>query len=199
MKKLKIAVTGGIGSGKSEVCKIFENENIPTLQADDLAKQLYITNDNLKKEIIKEFGDEAYSGNEINRKYLSEHVFNDPDKLEMINGIVHPFVIDEIFKWMDKELISENMVVVEAALIFEAGMAKMFDFIITLTANDKNKIERIKRRSGLPEVEIIKRMDSQMPDEVKSKHSDFTITNDDSLEELKSKTLFIINLLKQYI
>src|SRR3989339_1155360 len=117
-KKLKIAITGGIGSGKSSVSKIIESFGFPVIKADDLAKELMLKDESVKKKIIKTFGKESFTEKGINTKYLAENVFNSKDKVDKINSIIHPVTIRKI-EVISKELFEKHdLVFVESALVY---------------------------------------------------------------------------------
>lgn len=180
-KPLQVGVTGGIGSGKSLVCRIFQCLGISVYDADSRAKSLMTTDGILVSQIRQEFGDLAYHADgSLNRKYLGETVFNDPDKLELLNKLVHPRVGEDYRQWL-KENSREVYVLKEAALMFEAGSYKALDKIIVVYAPEDIKVSRVLgrdlHRSKKDVRAIIK---NQMPDEVKLKRADHIIFNDDS-------------------
>jgi len=174
---LKTGITGGIGSGKTTVCKIFEVLGVPVYYADDRAKEIIDTDENIKAEIKKLLGDTVYHPDgKIDRKKVANIVFNFPELLEQYNAIVHPAVIDDANKWMRKHQ-NADYVIKEAALLFEANTYKDLDYIICVTAPTEKRIERIKQRDHLSDSEIQARMKNQWPEEEKVKLSDFVIYN----------------------
>ena len=195
-KKLKIAVTGGIGSGKSSVCEIFHSNGYPVLYADDISKEILSTNESVKEKIVKEFGNESFIEDKPNHKFLSESVFSDDKKVQKINSILHPPVIEKIVFLMEQELKQNKMVFVEAALIYEAKMENLFDYVIVVTAPDETRIKRVMESKGLTKEEVINRMSKQIPQEKKKSLADFVIQNDKTKNELIDKTEFILKLLK---
>ncbi len=195
-KKLKIAVTGGFGTGKSTVCNFFHDSGYTVLFSDDIAKEILINDENVKERIIKKFGDEAYSETGLNTKFLAENVFSDLKKVKVINSIVHPPAIGKITELMVESLKEKNIVFVESALVFEAEIEEMFDYIILVTCKDDKKIDRIVEGGSVTEAEIKRRMENQIPDETKRKHSDFIIENNSTVDELISNSKFILNLLE---
>ncbi len=177
---IKVGITGGIGSGKTTVCKIFEVLGVPVYYADDRAKELITSDAVLIKKIKKLLGDDAYdANNNINKKRISAIVFNFPDVLEKYNAIVHPAVHEDAEKWMRRHQ-QFDYVVEEAALLFETGTYKKLDTIICVTAPIEVRIERIKKRDNLTISEIESRLENQMPEEEKILLSDFVIHNDGS-------------------
>ncbi len=174
---LRVGLTGGIGSGKTTVAKIFEVLGIPVYYADDSAKHLMHTDQALKAAILKNFGEESYSGSGINRQYLSDIIFNDPEKLQLLNSLVHPVTLKDAEEWMQQQ--HAVYAIKEAALIFEAGAQKNLDLVIGVTAPQKLRIERIMERDKLQEPAILKRISRQMNEEEKMRLCDFVVENDE--------------------
>jgi dephospho-CoA kinase len=174
---LKIGLTGGIGSGKSTIAKIFEVLGIPVYYADEAAKKLMNTDAELKAAIKKQFGEETYTGNQLNRKYLAEQVFNDVYKLELLNSLVHPVTIRDAENWMAAQ--TSAYTIKEAALLFEAGSAENLDYIIGVYAPQALRIKRVMDRDNTTREEVVKRIKRQVDDEIKMKLCDFVIHNDE--------------------
>lgn len=173
-----VGLTGGIGTGKSTVARIFGTINVPVYYSDDRAKELYFEAD-IKKKVIALLGHEAYTeSGELNRKFISKSVFSNAKLLNQINAIIHPAVEIDFKKFQEANNI-HKYVVKETALLFEAGIYKKVDKIILVTAPLNIRLQRVKLRDNLSEEEIIKRINSQMPDEEKLPISDFSITNDE--------------------
>lgn len=196
VKKLKIAVTGGIGSGKSEFCNYLNSKGLPVISADKEAKELLANDASVREKIISIFGKDSYKGNTVNTKYLAEKVFSDPQKVIKINSIIHPRVIKKIKGMMNSLLQQHSMVFVEAALIYEAEMEDIFDYVILITAGDNEKIHRIQMRDKSTEESIRQRMENQIPDEIKKDWADFTFENNSGLQELHAKADFLITILR---
>ncbi len=194
-KKYKIAVTGGIGSGKSLFCKYLEELNYHVIHADDLGKEILVKDKEVKKEIISEFGKESYEGDKLNRKYLGEKVFNEPQKVLKINSIIHPRVISKTIKMMDEYLKKSNIVFSEAALIYEADMEDLFDYVVLITADEEIRMKRKKESEKMTKEDFLKRQDNQIPDEEKMKRADFIFKNNGTKEELKQKAELLLNIL----
>lgn len=174
---LKIGLTGGIGSGKSTVAKIFETLGIPVYYADAEAKRLMNSNETLKVSIRQYFGEATYKNDELDRKYLADIVFNTPEKLELLNALIHPVTINDAEEWMQKQVAPYS--IKEAALLFESGAAENLDFIIGVYAPQALRIRRVMKRDGLPEEEILKRINRQINEEMKMKLCDFVVTNNE--------------------
>jgi dephospho-CoA kinase len=173
---LRIGLTGGIGSGKTTVAKIFEALSIPLYYADDAAKRLMNTDNALKQGIIDLLGREAYNANGLDRKKVSALLFNNPEKVKAMNALVHPVTIQDAVLWMQQQ--TAPYAIKEAALIFESGSEKELDYIITVTAPESVRIQRIRERDHLDEDAIRKRMQHQLPEAAKIEKSDFIVVND---------------------
>lgn len=177
---LKVGITGGIGSGKSTVCKIFEILKIPIYYADDRAKALMVTNPTLIAGIKKIFGVEAYLPNgSLNRQHIAQIAFSDKGKLAQLNGLVHPAVHADGSAWT-KAQIGVPYTLKEAALHFESGGYKLFDKTITVFAPKAIRLQRVLQRDKTTTAAIEARMNKQMPEEEKIKLADFVIYNDGS-------------------
>lgn len=180
-KPKKIGITGGIGSGKSTVAKIFEILGIPIYHADDRAKFLMNSNPELKEKIRDHFGEESYlpSGT-LNREFLAKTVFSDPEKVKLINGLVHPAVGEDFDNWSNQQ--RSPYVLKEAALIFETGGEQKLDAVITVSSPLKIRVNRILMRDAHRTLEQINQIiDQQLPDEVKNEKADFVIKNKDNI------------------
>lgn len=185
---LKIGITGGIGSGKTTVCRIFETLGAPVFNADMIAKSIMSTDTSLISSIKREFGEEAYSSNnELNRKYLANKVFNNQDELEKLNNLVHPVTIKAFVDWSLRQ--KSAYVIKEAAILFESGSYRDCDFVIVVTSPEDIRIRRVIEREGVNEDNVRSRMSKQMPEEEKEKLADFIIIND-------NKTAVIPQVLK---
>ncbi|MCH8317133.1 MAG: dephospho-CoA kinase [Bacteroidetes bacterium] len=181
-KPLKIGITGGIGTGKSIVCKIFELLGIPIYDADARAKWLLTHDEELIKQIKQHFGENVYlsaNDNQLNKKFLSDRIFKNPNQLDLLNGLVHPKVMDDHEKWQ-KNNIHHPYIIKEAALLYESGSYKYLDKIITVYAPVPLRIERIlKRDPHRTESDVKAIMAAQISDEEKVKKADYVIYNDD--------------------
>ncbi len=196
MGKLKVGITGGIGSGKSSVAKIFINSGYQVFFADDISKNLLADDPYIRKKIIAQFGDQSYVNDKPNKSFLREKIFSDREKLKRINSILHPPTIKLLKKKMDDALNYAELVFAEAALIYESNIESLFDFVIFVESPQDEKIKRIQQRDGLDKKSIEEIIRNQIPDDVKKSHADFTIINDSSLEQLELRTKFILTILK---
>ncbi len=192
----KIGITGGIGSGKSTVCKIFETLNIPIYYADSRAKQIMTESPKLIEKIKTAFGNDAYHADgRLNRGYLANIVFKDIEKLRLLNSFVHPAVHEDYAEWHDSQS-DVPYTLYEAALIFESGGHLRLDSVITVFAPETTRIERVMKRDKTTEEAVRARLEKQMPDEMKVKHADFVIVNDGT-HTLVPQVIKINNLLKK--
>lgn len=175
---LKIGLTGGIGSGKTTVAKVLEVLDIPVYYADEAAKELMHTNELLKQQLILHFGNNSYfEDGQLNRKHISSIVFNDKEKLELLNSLVHPATIADAKEWFSKQ--QSPYVVKEAALLFESGTAEGLDYIIGVTAPAAFRIKRVMDRDRVTAEEVKRRMANQLDETLKMKLCDFVIHNNE--------------------
>ncbi len=174
---LRVGITGGMGSGKSTVARMFGILGIPVYFADDEAKNLMNSDPDVKQAIISLFGSEAYIQNQLNRKYISSVVFAAPEKLQALNTIVHPAVIAHGEKWLHHQ--TTPYALKEAALLFESGSNRQLDLVIGVWCPVALRIERVMERDQTGREDVIARMQKQMPEEEKMKLCDFIITNDE--------------------
>lgn len=174
---LKIGLTGGIGSGKSTVAKVFEILGIPVYYADDRAKELMNEDGPLKEAIKTNFGDAVYAGGALNRKMLAEIVFASPEKLQLLNSLVHPATLSDAEDWFHRQ--ASPYCIKEAALIFESGAHHHLDHVIGVTAPAPLRILRTMHRDGVTKEEVAARMDKQLDEAIKMKLCDFVLKNDE--------------------
>lgn len=174
---IKIGLTGGIGSGKTTVAKIFELLGIPVYYADDAAKRIMNEDEELKTAIQKQFGKDAYDNEGLDRTFLSAKVFTDPVQLEILNSLVHPATIRDAAKWMSQQKTSYT--IKEAALIFESGSTEHLDYVIGVYAPTQLRIKRAMERNHLGYEEVTQRINKQVDENIKMKLCDFVIYNDE--------------------
>ena len=172
----RIGLTGGIGSGKTCVSKVFQTLGIPIFNADKIAKEYMQSSDKLKEAIKELFGNNVIKKGILQNKILAEIVFNDNEKLIQLNRLVHPFVLEIFDKWQKKQ--NAFFVLKEAAILFESGAYKKLDAVICVSAPMRVKIERVMKRDNCTKKKVLKRMNNQMPENEKEKLSDFVILND---------------------
>ncbi len=176
---LQIGITGGIGTGKSTVCKVFSALGIPIYDADSRAKWLMDNLDEIKLGVIKLFGSEAYTSEGLNRKWIADKAFHQKELLAQLNAIVHPAVAKDYENWVEKHHFAPYLIK-EAALMFESGSYQKMDKIILVSAPLKLRIDRITMRDAhrsQSDIEAI--IAKQMPEEEKKAKSDFVIQNDE--------------------
>ncbi len=173
---IKVGITGGIGSGKTTVCRLFEKMDIPVYYADREAKRLMNSDRNLKARIKDLLGDDAYFRNgRLNRKHVASIVFNDKQKLEKLNAIVHPAVAKDGEKWFEKQ--KTKYAIKEAALLVENASYKQLDFLIVVTAPVEMRIKRVVKRDKSDYNQVKLRIANQLPEVQKKKVADFVIDN----------------------
>lgn len=176
---IRVGVTGGIGSGKSLVCHVFSQLGIPVYTADEEAKHLMDHNPQIKKGLTGIFGDSIFADGKLNRKMLSDMIFDDPVLLSDVNRIIHPVVIKDFLDWCGS-FTSAPFVIQESAILFETNAINLFDFIILVTAPLEIRIQRVLNRSGMTREKVMRIIKNQLPEEEKIVRSHFVIKNDDS-------------------
>ncbi len=175
---IKVGITGGIGSGKTTVCKLFELLGIAVYYSDDEAKKILDGDSTVKSELLKLLGPTILNEfEEIDRKKTASIVFSDTTKLASLNAIVHPAVARHFDEWCKNQ--SSPYILKEAAILFESGANKQVDKTILVTAPLQLKLSRVMARDKTTETEVLKRMANQLPDEEKIKLSDFFIQNNE--------------------
>lgn len=187
---VKIGITGGIGSGKSTISKIWEGQGAKLINADDLAKDLMINNEAVKQKIIQSFGEESYQSNgDLNRRYLAEEAFN-KGRVEELNSIAHPAVFkeaDRLSEQAEKE--GYKALVYEAAILLEKGRPGRMDKIVLVLADEEKRIERVNKRDKTEKKDVTERIKKQEDFETLKPRADIIIRNNGSLQELKEKAL----------
>ena len=176
---LKIGITGGIGSGKTTICKVFELLGVPVFYADDVAKSIMYTDPILKRGVLDAFGENSYTqSGDLNRSYISSIVFNDKHELEKLNSLVHPAVFRAFDTWVLSQK-EASYVIKEAALLYESDAYKMCDQSILVISPIETRISRVKARDGISAEDIQLRMNRQFSDEQKMKFADHILMNDE--------------------
>ena len=180
-----VGITGGIGSGKTTVLNLFKKYNVATYIADIEAKNLMNTSSVIRQKLILEFGNEVYLDNKLNRPFLADIVFNNKEKLAILNSIVHP----EVFKHLDNFInsnLDKEYILYENAILFENGSDALCNKIITVTAPEKVKIDRIIKRDNSTRKEVLQRMNNQWLEERKTIQSNYIIYNIELESTLKA-------------
>jgi len=179
-RPLRVGITGGIGSGKTVVTKIFALLNIPIYNADIRAKWILANNPLVKEGVLTLFGPESFTRGELNKKYIASLVFNNQEKLGKLNALVHPEVGKDFERWAEEQSESDY-VLKEAALMFESGSYKLLDKVITVFCPEDLRIQRLLQRDDRrTEKEIRQIMEKQLSDEEKVRRSDYVIFNDET-------------------
>jgi len=191
-----VGITGGIGSGKSFVAACFlEFDNTVYYHADAEAKKLMNTSDEIKTELIAEFGDEAYHEGKLNRPYIASLVFNQPERLQKLNSIVHPLVRKHFKEFIEAQT-KDTLIIYENAILFEIKSDLVCDVVITVTAPEDVRITRVVQRDGVTEKEVQDRMRNQWSDTQKILLSNYIILNINK-EETLLKVQKIHNILTE--
>lgn len=176
---VKVGITGGIGSGKSVICSVFNKLGIPVFSADNAAKVLMEKNQLVKSRLIALLGDDIYLENgALHRNKMAGIIFNDQIALRKVNEIVHPVVRNEFNSWAKKQ--TSAYVVQEAAILFESGQSGYFDKIVLVIAPLELRIKRVMQRDNTTREKVLERMKNQWADEKKIEQSDFVVLNDNS-------------------
>jgi len=193
---LKIGITGGIGSGKTTICHIFEALGTSVFYADDVAKQIMVTDPVLVAGIKGTFGEESYQQNGVlNNKYIAGIVFNDAAQLAKLNALVHPAVFRAFDTWVAQVSETCPYILKEAALLFESGSYQMCDKNILVTAPVEVRMARVMARDQVSQAQVKARMDKQYTDEQKLKMADFFIVNDESSSVIEQ----VLSLHQQFL
>ena len=194
---LKVGITGGIGSGKTTVCQVFEKLGVPVYYADQRAKELMEDDPELCAEIKREFGDDIYDAEgKLNRKQLADIVFNDEEKLVRLNSLVHPAVFKDNQSW--NEVLAKKgypYTLREAALLVETGSYRTLDKLIVVSAPEEDRIGRVMARDGSTREQVLARIKAQMPEEQKVKYADYIIYNERIMDLVPEVTKIHIDLM----
>jgi dephospho-CoA kinase len=190
---LKVGITGGIGSGKSTVARIFEQLGIPVYYADKEAKVLMNDNEELKQKIIHHFGKDCYKNGQLDRSFLATQVFSNAEALATLNSLVHPITLKHAEVWLNHQ--TTPYAIKEAALIFESGGQEFLDVVLGVSAPKALRIQRSMKRDGSSREQVLSRMERQMDEEIKMRLCDYVIVND-GRTALLPQILMINNKLK---
>ncbi|MEO0145525.1 MAG: dephospho-CoA kinase [candidate division WOR-3 bacterium] len=194
MAKLKIAITGNTGSGKSAVAEILRKKGFPIVDADKIAHAV-ITAPDIKDRIRAEFGPEFFTGSgEVDRKRLGREIFSDPSKLRKLNLIMRPRIAFLVGKAMDEA--PGEIVFVDGALVFEYGVEGLFDRVVVVISDPEEMVRRTARRTGYSEEDVRRMLSAQIPQEEKARRAWFVIENKGSMEELERQVEVLLELLR---
>lgn len=181
---IKVGITGGIGSGKTTLCRILEEFGVAVYYSDDRAKALMGNSETLRRELVAEFGDEVYQDGRLNRLWLAERVFRNPERLAALNAIVHPAVMADFDRWAEEQC--GPYVVLESAILFSAGLAERVDCTVAVLAPLPLRVERATSRDGADAEAVKRRIAAQMSDDELAARADYTLVNI-RLEELREE------------
>jgi dephospho-CoA kinase len=173
-----LGITGGIGSGKTSVCRVFDVLRVPVFSADREAQEIMKTDDAIIRGINSIAGKDLYLNGNLDRMELATIIFNDSNLLEKVNLLVHPVVFDHFRKWALNQ--TAPYVIIEAAILFESGASKFVDRVATVAAPVEQRVERIIQRNKLSREQVMERMRNQMDDETRIKLSDYIINNSEN-------------------
>ena len=171
-----VCLTGGIGSGKTTVAKMFSSFGIPIYVADNESKKLLVTSKVIREKLIVLLGEEAYMGNKPNKPFIAEKIFNNPFLLNQMNAIVHPKVKQHFNRWLKKQ--NAPYIIRESAILFESGTDKDCNIILTVTASENSRISRVVKRDSSTEGKVKAIMKNQLNDAKKISRSDYVIFNE---------------------
>jgi dephospho-CoA kinase len=195
-KKLKIGITGGIGSGKSLACKYFEKLGYKVIYADKIAKELYASNNQLINKLVKEFGSGILDENgKLSRANARKIIFTGKNNILRVNKIVHPFVFAEMDKLVSK--IKDRVILFEAAIMFESGSYKRMNYVVLIYANKETRIKRIIQRDGVKRKDVLNLMKLQLDEREKVKRADFIIKNNSNPADLNKNVKAFGKILKR--
>ncbi|MDP3024525.1 MAG: dephospho-CoA kinase [candidate division Zixibacteria bacterium] len=188
-----IGITGGIGSGKTEVAKVFKKSGAKIISGDEIGKEVVERNRFVLKKLVKMFGEGILSSNkELNRRKLGGIAFSSIENRDKLNTIVHPYLLSNLKKQIKAHRKKgPGIVIVDAALIIEWGLQKELDYLILVESSFQNRIKRLKEYSGYSQKEAINRIKAQIKDRTRREYADYVIRNDKDLKELKRKVLFL--------
>ena len=175
-----IAITGGIGSGKSYVSALLQAAGIPVYNTDNEAKRLLLSDEGIRQDLIALLGEGVYTDGALNKPMLASYLFAGPENAARINAIVHPRVKADFRRWMEEHE-GQEIVGLECAILFEAGFEDAVDAVVTVYAPEALRVERAMKRDGATEAQIRARIAAQMDDEEKCRLSDYIIYNDGSI------------------
>ena len=191
-----VAITGGIGSGKSYVSAMLEERGIPVYNADTESKRLTLSNAEIRNKLIALLGEEIYANGELNKPMLASYLFASTENAVRINGIIHPVVKEDFKRWLTNHT-EKEITALESAILYEAGFEDSVDTVLVVFAPRELRLERAMKRDKATREQIEARMDAQMDEEEKCRRADFVVYNDGSLPLDEQLTSFINQLKKK--
>ena len=177
---ISIAITGGIGSGKSYISNILQEYGIPIYNTDDEAKRLMVSDEGIRRDLVALLGEEVYVEGTLNKSLLASYLFADPENAARINGIVHPRVKMDFCRWLEQH-VDKEIVGMECAILYEAGFDDAVDSVVMVYAPENLRVERAVKRDHATEAQIRARIAAQLDDEEKRKRADYVIYTDGSI------------------
>jgi dephospho-CoA kinase len=193
---MKVGITGGIGSGKSIVCKILEVMHFPVYYSDERSKDIVNTNPFVRQKLIKLMGENVYLNNQLNAPFLAKKIFEDDTIRLKVNEIIHPIVRQVFADWAETQ--NSSIIFNEAAILFETGAYQLMDATILVTAPLELKINRVIQRDRCSKEQVLERMSKQWDDEQKIPLADFVLINDDIQPLLNQIEILIFQLYKDF-
>ena len=182
---IRVGITGGIGSGKSTLCRLFAQRGVPVYDSDAAARRLMVAGGPLAAELVRRFGPEVYRRGELDRPYLAGIVFRDPQALADLDALVHPAVLDDFGQWAARHA-AEEYVILESAILFQSGFDRFVDRTVAVCAPVEERVARVCARDRCDAAEVRRRIEAQADDETLRRLSDFSVENT-SLEALASE------------
>jgi len=174
----RLGVTGGIGSGKTTVCRMFNVLGVPVFVADDAAHSLTNNDPKIKEQINKVAGKDLYAAGQLDRKELAQMIFSRPELLHRVNEIVHPAVLDNFEEWASSK--NTPYVIMEAAILFESNADKLVDRVVSVSAPVDERIARVMGRSEMTRGQVLERINNQLDDEERDERAYYVINNSDN-------------------
>lgn len=194
-EKIKIGITGGIGSGKSVVSRILSGLGVPVYDSDSEAKRLTIEDNSIRKQLIALLGPDIFCNGSLNKQLLSSYLFSSTENVQRVNGIIHPCVKEDFRLWVKQQ--NRDILAIESAILIEAGFREEVDFLVLVYAPEGLRVERTMKRDNITRKTVENKLMHQLSDEMKKEYADFIIINDgvkplvpqvySLLEEIKKK------------
>lgn len=194
---MKVGITGGIGSGKSTLCAMLEQMGMPIFYADQEAHAIFKEDDDVRHQVIDLLGEQAYLNGELDRKWVGGIVFNDHQKLESLNAIMHPAMKRRFKDWASKQ--EADIIGMEAAILIESGGHKDFDHIIVVTAPMDVRVQRVIQRDNITKQQVESRIAAQMSDEKRCAYADIIIENNGGPKALRPKAKRVMKFLRNIL
>ena len=176
---IRVGMTGGIGSGKSTVSRVFETLGVPVYYTDPRAKELMVSDPEIIAGLTALLGPQTYVDGALDRQYVSSRIFTDSELIQRVNAVVHPRVAADFEQWAAGFVGSVPYVIMECAILFESGFAKLMDYVVTVSADVEQRVMRASQRDGIGAQQVRERMANQMSDAERASHADYTIRNSD--------------------